>query len=140
MAAGRCPGSLPRSARDTPSTRRRVQVLCVRGGILLINTKLVEVVVGRNLLPRVGRLARAQRAFPDVLELPAVRCRLLSLDGGLAGQRSKPKDTDRGLNECAAVHEGRFVRDLRASNVYAVLDQHDAIPGALPQHANSTRK
>src|SRR4029077_13074455 len=98
-----------------------------RGAVSRTGLELIEVVVGGDVLPRVGSLGGAERALLRH-ELPPVRRGPLTAEQRPGREDAGPgndRSPRRGANELAAVQVDFFVGDLRARNVRRTFNQHN---------------
>ena len=92
--------------------------------------ELVEVVVGGDVLPRVRRLGRAERALLGD-QLPPVRRGHLGLQqrpGGERAGRGGERRPARSPDELASIQIHLLVGDFGARNIRRRFDQHKKIP------------
>ena len=104
----------------------RIEILGVHVWIRFAGAKLVVVVVGRDGLVVVGRLAGTELAGPDVLEHRAPLVRDNRAESRT--RRSERTGNASRANKIAAIQIVFLARDFRRANIGGLLDQH---PGYL---------
>ena len=104
------PGTL---AVDGDRPRLRLEAASVQGWVVHVRTEFVEVVVRRDVVPRVRCFAGAQRTRA-ARELASMWRRLLCVDLILGNQRSRGRkgDSSGGLDEPPSTEVDALARDF----------------------------